>query len=292
MRSKVNQGENCAFGLKEIELPSRWGSDWLGWVVASAEIQIENEKDHELRSCRSGACRMDGAQRDTRIFQVKVSFIMIGNWTQLSAFFVCDKRIAQANCFSSSGQNMMKDTLTWNILVRLAFTMQQLPLYQLVSDWLFLAVNPDDVLTEGLSRFNWTIAQVNLDVWRGTSAFFEQVTRVIRSRSSLAVNVDVVKWRNQTSQFRGSLITTRSLIHTTQLQWRLLQIKETEQMSTHKAPANKPKWDATMDGCIVVCTSRRLMRTHVLVRKMHGKTGFHSAKLHFSVAFSSRDGRL
>ena len=48
----------------------------------------------------------------TRLYQVKVSIIMICNWSRLSTFFVCDKRIAQAECFMASGQDMIIDTLT------------------------------------------------------------------------------------------------------------------------------------------------------------------------------------
>ncbi len=42
--------------------------------------------------------------------RVKLSVVMISTWSRMSTFFVCDKRITQAEW--ASGQGMIIDTLT------------------------------------------------------------------------------------------------------------------------------------------------------------------------------------
>ena len=43
--------------------------------------------------------------------KIQVCF-MCTSWTRMSTFFVCDKRIAQVNCFDASVEDMMIVTLT------------------------------------------------------------------------------------------------------------------------------------------------------------------------------------
>ncbi len=57
-------------------------------------------------------------QKFTKTNQVKVTIIMISNWTRRNTFFVWSKRIAQANCFDASVHDMMIVTLTCFILVK------------------------------------------------------------------------------------------------------------------------------------------------------------------------------
>ncbi len=48
----------------------------------------------------------------TRICQLKVTIIMISNWSRMSTFLVRDKRIAQAKCVDVSLQDMIIVTLS------------------------------------------------------------------------------------------------------------------------------------------------------------------------------------